>query len=200
MASHLFSLSAKDVQYIGNAASAIGGFVTAWGTNDNGLLLPDIIYRETGRPYIGTLPGVDEPHVIPGETIVKILELSNRQSFTSNNHIVREGKARRLMWHRMIFSQIEKIDLGELKGKAWWEVPLPKCPICGGDLIWWEAGYVPGTRMCAGSPISIVDDPLYPDGKRRSYDATTGCKSLYSVSVIGDRVILRMLGISEEAV
>ena len=28
-------------------------------------------------------------------------------------------------------------------------VPLPPCPDCGGELLWFEAGYVPGTRKCA---------------------------------------------------
>ncbi len=31
-------------------------------------------------------------------------------------------------------------------------IPLPLCPDCGGDLVWWEAGYVPGTRNCVGLP------------------------------------------------
>jgi hypothetical protein len=40
------------------------------------------------------------------------------------------------------------IDLGPVTG-AWWDVPLPPCPDCGGGLIiWHEAGYVPGTRQC----------------------------------------------------
>jgi hypothetical protein len=33
---------------------------------------------------------------------------------------------------------------------AWWDVPLPACPDCGGALAWAEAGYVPGTRECSG--------------------------------------------------
>jgi len=44
------------------------------------------------------------------------------------------------------------IDAGPITG-AWWEVPLPRCPDCGGDLVWYEAGYVPGTRKCLGVPI-----------------------------------------------
>lgn len=43
------------------------------------------------------------------------------------------------------------IDMGALAaGVAWWEVPLPPCPDCGGQVVWWEAGYVPGTRKCLG--------------------------------------------------
>ncbi|HUW12476.1 MAG TPA: hypothetical protein VM537_22310 [Anaerolineae bacterium] len=46
-------------------------------------------------------------------------------------------------------------------GEAWWLMPLPLCPDCGGDLVWWEAGYVPGTRACGGEPIGgRVTNPL----------------------------------------
>jgi len=38
--------------------------------------------------------------------------------------------------------------------QAWGEVPLPQCPDCGGDMVWYEAGYVPGTRKCMGKPVS----------------------------------------------
>ena len=31
---------------------------------------------------------------------------------------------------------------------AWWDVPLPPCPDCGGGIVWAEAGYVPGARRC----------------------------------------------------
>lgn len=55
---------------------------------------------------------------------------------------------------------------------AWWDVPLPACPDCGGTLVWWEAGYVPGTRRCVG--------PQRADG---SHDVDGGCGSLFSVQV-----------------
>ena len=42
-----------------------------------------------------------------------------------------------------------RIDLGDVVG-AWYEIPLPPCPDCGGTLVWAEAGYVPGTRQCTG--------------------------------------------------
>lgn len=58
---------------------------------------------------------------------------------------------------------------------AWWEVPLTGlCPDCGGDLVWWEAGYVPGTRKCLGHPVSYSDQ-----GPR--YDTDGGCGSLFAV-------------------
>lgn len=40
--------------------------------------------------------------------------------------------------------------MGPLGERAWWEVALPPCPDCGADIVWYEAGYVPGTRKCTG--------------------------------------------------
>ncbi len=53
---------------------------------------------------------------------------------------------------------------------AWWEVPLPPCPDCGGNLVWLEAGYVPGTRRCMGTP-----------NENGSYDLDGGCWSFFTV-------------------
>jgi len=40
------------------------------------------------------------------------------------------------------------IDLGPI-GTDLWSLPLPKCPDCHkGDIVWAEAGYVPGARAC----------------------------------------------------
>ena len=37
------------------------------------------------------------------------------------------------------------IDMGACApGQAWWEIPLPPCPDCGGDLVWFEAGTCQG--------------------------------------------------------
>ena len=59
-----------------------------------------------------------------------------------------------------------RVDLGVIGRRTWWEVPLPPCPDCGGHVVWYEAGFVPGTpavvrcsactrrtatRSCAGS-------------------------------------------------
>jgi len=53
-----------------------------------------------------------------------------------------------------------RIDMGSVK-TAWWCVPLPNCPDCGGHVVWWEAEYVSGTRKCLGhpknEPTSILD-------------------------------------------
>lgn len=32
----------------------------------------------------------------------------------------------------------------------WIEVDFTPCPKCGAALVWYEAGYVPGYRVCAG--------------------------------------------------
>ena len=33
---------------------------------------------------------------------------------------------------------------------AWQQLDLTPCPTCGSALVWYEAGYVPGYRVCAG--------------------------------------------------
>jgi len=67
------------------------------------------------------------------------------------------------------------IDMGILpQNMMWYEMPLPKCPDCGGDLVWAEDGNVSGTRQCMGKPISYIDN--HP-----SYSLTGGCQSLFSV-------------------
>jgi hypothetical protein len=60
----------------------------------------------------------------------------------------------------------------------WWDVPLPPCPDCGGDLVWYEAGYVPGARRCMGAPISR-------DEHGPAYAQDGGCGSMFSVSSPG---------------
>jgi hypothetical protein len=71
-------------------------------------------------------------------------------------------------------------DLGQLAAnKAWWEVELPKCPDCGGDIVWYEAGYVPATRKCCGSKVDA-------EGNYHS-----GCGSMFHVCTENGHVILR---------
>ena len=70
-----------------------------------------------------------------------------------------------------------QIPMGPVGEGAWWDVPLPPCPDCGGDLVWWEAGYVPGTRRCLGAPLRVG-----PDGEG-VYDVEGGCGSLFTVDV-----------------
>jgi hypothetical protein len=60
---------------------------------------------------------------------------------------------------------------------AWYDVPLPRCPDCGGDVAWYEAGYVPGARKCLGARIATEEgEPVY--------DTAGGCGSLYTVETI----------------
>jgi hypothetical protein len=33
---------------------------------------------------------------------------------------------------------------------SWWDLPPPPCPDCGAELVWGEAGRVPGARACTG--------------------------------------------------
>lgn len=73
-----------------------------------------------------------------------------------------------------------RLDMGEITG-AWWEVPLPPCPDCGGDLVWYEAGYVPGTRKCMGKPTGPGE---------KTYDQDGGCGSLFNVHTEGGHAIL----------
>lgn len=41
---------------------------------------------------------------------------------------------------------------GEI-GEAYWEqLDFTPCPQCGAPLVWYEAGYVPGYRVCARKP------------------------------------------------
>jgi len=34
----------------------------------------------------------------------------------------------------------------------WVQANLTPCPVCGAPLVWYEAGYVPGWRVCARPP------------------------------------------------
>lgn len=34
----------------------------------------------------------------------------------------------------------------------WATVDFAPCPVCGGPVVWYEAGYVPGYRVCANPP------------------------------------------------
>jgi hypothetical protein len=76
-------------------------------------------------------------------------------------------------------------DLGAIPpGMAWYEKPLPPCPDCGGDVVWFEAGHVPGTRKCVGKPTR-------QDAKGPVYNPDGGCGSLFSVRTENGHVILR---------
>lgn len=57
---------------------------------------------------------------------------------------------------------------------SWWDVPLQPCPDCGGDVVWYEAGYVPGARRCMGVPTGRREEGTV-------YDADGGCGSMFTV-------------------
>jgi hypothetical protein len=43
----------------------------------------------------------------------------------------------------------EETIFGEVgPADAWWSIPLPPCPDCGGKVEWAEWGQVPGSRRC----------------------------------------------------
>jgi len=70
-------------------------------------------------------------------------------------------------------------------GQAWHELHLPPCPDCGGDVVWFEAGYVPGTRKCMGKPTGTNDNG------QPTYTVDGGCGSMFSVQCDDDAVFLR---------
>ena len=79
-----------------------------------------------------------------------------------------------------------RIEMGRVQRDAsMWDLSLPRCPDCGGDMVWYEAGYVPGTRKCLGAPVGRT-----PDG-RPEYDTASGCGSMYSVQIDDGAVYVR---------
>ena len=66
------------------------------------------------------------------------------------------------------------------EGASWDELQRGKCPDCGGDWVWFEAGYVSGTRKCLGKPTRTMDNPSFPDGKQNTYNPCGGCGSMFS--------------------
>jgi hypothetical protein len=78
-----------------------------------------------------------------------------------------------------------EIDMGRLQlDQAWWQVPLPACPDCGGDIAWDETEYVAGTRKCLGSPVDQYED-------QPTYAEDGGCGSIFSVRTDAGHVTLR---------
>lgn len=71
-----------------------------------------------------------------------------------------------------------RVEMGPVTG-AWWDLPLPACPDCGGDVVWHEAGYVPGTRKCQGCgslfSVQVESAPEPPVGPERySFECDNG--------------------------
>ena len=70
------------------------------------------------------------------------------------------------------------IEMGEFVG-SWWDVPLPACPDCGGELFWAEAGHVPGARECetCGSLFSVetvTEQDAVPEEPTNTYACDNG--------------------------
>jgi predicted RNA-binding Zn-ribbon protein involved in translation (DUF1610 family) len=70
------------------------------------------------------------------------------------------------------------VEMGPVTG-AWYDVPLPACPDCGGEVVWAEAGYVPGTRQCTGcGSLFSVQTERVPDPPAKpvkySYECDNG--------------------------
>ncbi|HEX7080196.1 MAG TPA: hypothetical protein VF329_04210 [Gammaproteobacteria bacterium] len=76
------------------------------------------------------------------------------------------------------------IDMGTLPpNTAWWDVPLPPCPDCGGHMTWHEAGYVPGARKCVtcGSMFSVETRREPERSSLRKVDMQSGGQRVYRV-------------------
>jgi hypothetical protein len=39
---------------------------------------------------------------------------------------------------------------GEIEAAWWHKVDWLPCPVCGAPVVWYEAGFVPGYRVCTG--------------------------------------------------
>lgn len=75
-------------------------------------------------------------------------------------------------------SNAVKIPRGEVTG-AWYDLPLPGCPDCGCEVVWGEAGLVPGARECVGcgSRFSVETDRVpepEPEVERFSFECDNG--------------------------
>jgi hypothetical protein len=89
------------------------------------------------------------------------------------------------IWGKLTDDAHWEFDLGQVPPElAWYEVPLPQCPDCGGDLVPWEAAYVPGTWKCVGRSIGSCDG-------RPTYCVDGGCGSIFNVSSKRGRLTLR---------
>tara|TARA_Y100000034_G_C6855199_1_gene388530 strand:+ start:1013 stop:1384 length:372 start_codon:yes stop_codon:yes gene_type:complete len=97
----IYALSTKDVQWLGMSLATNGG-ITAWGEEDNGLILPDIVREVTGRNFLGTAPGLDKPIRVPHRVVRKILNRSEKQSLTDKSDIVRKARQQRRFRHAQI--------------------------------------------------------------------------------------------------
>lgn len=91
------------------------------------------------------------------------------------------------------------IDLGPLGEKAWWEVDLPPCPDCGGDIAWFEAGYAPRTRKCLGKPIKVevIKTETTGEVSLPMYNKNGGCGAMYRIDVRNKHAFLHRLEVKD---
>jgi hypothetical protein len=101
----IYALTPEDVNYLGMAPSVAGGWITAWGEEDNGLALPEIVKRVTGRPYLGTMPGVSPEYGVSARTIEQILQESDAQQLTSTHRIIMAARQQRETRHAQILGK-----------------------------------------------------------------------------------------------
>ena len=89
------------------------------------------------------------------------------------------------IWGELTHDDFWELDLGQVPPETpWYEVSLPQCPDCGGDLVWDEANHGPGSLKCAGRRIGSRDG-------RPTYCVDGGCGSLFDVDARRGRVTLQ---------
>lgn len=89
----------------------------------------------------------------PGEPMALADELPGPHAWLRRLPCYEGDRARTQVGQRLVpFGAAERVnlDLGSTAACAWWELPLPPCPDCGGVLESAEAGLVPGARRCEG--------------------------------------------------
>jgi len=66
-------------------------------------------------------------------------------------------------WRSADNTERREVDMGPVGDGAWWELTLPPCPDCGGQLEHAEAGWVPGARQCSGCGAMWTVDTVRGD-------------------------------------
>lgn len=97
----IYALTERDAGWVGIAAAYIGGFVTSWRDEDNGLRLPNIVHKRTGRFFLGTMPGIDETIEVSKDVLAAIIaesEMEDIQSRTGNHPIIQKNRRRAEEW------------------------------------------------------------------------------------------------------
>ena len=87
----IYALTRKDVEWLGNAPAVAGGGVTAWDEADNGHPLPEMIRHVTGRPYLGTMSGIDFTRPLEDGDIDLILRKAKEELEDKKNNPYFQG-------------------------------------------------------------------------------------------------------------